>query len=1062
MRKFVLVFCLLFTLVHKNGNSQVIIASDDFENTLTLFTSSGPLSFFSGVSASGDRPAASPFSFSNNYAYGGLNDTLSLISNSIDVSTYSSTTISLKLAAFSLSDASNGLDLNDFVQISISPDNGVNYYSTLLIRGFSNSYWSYTGGTGIASAVYDGNTSPTSYSPSGGGERTTDGYSTITISGLPQVINLRVRITLLNNFGPELWLIDKFEVSGTPVTGPLINIFPFSLTGFSTVTGNPSSEKTYDIRGLNLTNNITINTPAGYEASLTSGSGFGSALTLTQSGGTVPWTTIYTRLNSTILGSNTGTIVNMSSGAANKNIGVSGNIFATEPTITSTVSFTNILGDKMTINFNGGNGTGRLVAMRLSTPITSVPTDGFNYSASNVFAGGAGVIGSDQYVVYNGTGNTVTVLGLNPTSTYHVAVFEYNDGGVIVARNYQSVPGTGNATTAFLNEGLEFTATNTLFTIDFDNTVARVNNGAFAGVDIANVPSAGQLNANAWSMNTSNFGGAAVFGVTSNTGGGVSPGNVTAGNFYAFETSPGNRAFGIQPTDFFWSGGNLTLRMQNNTGSTIDSFAVAYKLYTLNNTNGRYNINLGFSFDNIYYGAPIFDTTDQNADITPQWKSYLRSIMFRNLSLANGSYIYLRWSGATLVSGTGGNDEFAIDDIKLVANPTTVYPRIAGSFENMLIQGAIQLDGNTTIANNITLIGQNIELGNHDLIVGGNVNSISLGYLRTNGTGAVTLNNVTTSRLFPIGVTTYNPLTISNGSNLNWTARVSNGISNVLPPNNTERAVLRTWTISPSTNPPPSGANLTFGYNDGDLSQLGINFSNSEDVQVWHNAGSGWLAASNAITPTGTPGSSRTVTLNDWSQYSSFAIANLSGPLPVNFGLVKVVKTADGIKVKWTNYTEINISHYLVEHSADARMFMPAGRVYPGLNNGSIANYSLIDSLPYSGNNYYRIAAVETNGNIVYSMIVRINLDKSVPAILVVPNPIHGSQAHLQLSDIPKGLYEINIFTIGGQLISKNSLLHDGGSLVMSLRIPDLLNPGFYFIQVYNKDLRLQSKFILK
>jgi hypothetical protein len=175
-------------------------------------------------------------------------------------------------------------------------------------------------------------------------------------------------------------------------------------------------------------------------------------------------------MNSTTLGSNTGNISNTSTGATTKNIPVSGNIRATEPTVPSVVNFSNIGGTSMDVNFSGGNGAQRLVVMREGSAISGFPVDGTDYNANSVFRAGSS-LGGFQYVVYKGSGSSVNVTGLNPNTIYHVAVFEYNDGGVLAARNYFNTAGIGNATTSIVNEGLEITATNTLFRIDFDNSV---------------------------------------------------------------------------------------------------------------------------------------------------------------------------------------------------------------------------------------------------------------------------------------------------------------------------------------------------------------------------------------------------------------------------------------------------------------------------------------------------------------------------------------------------------------------------------------------------------------
>lgn len=611
-------------------------------------------------------------------------------------------------------------------------------------------------------------------------------------------------------------------------------------------------------------------------------------------------------------------------------------------------------------------------------------------------------------------------------------------------------------------QGLQLSTTNTIYTIDFDNTVAGINNGTFAGISANSNPAVGEINSDGWSLTASSIypSGPAVFGLATNNGGGVSSGNVSTGTYYAFEHTPGNRAIGFNVDNSSLGIAN-TLRIQNNSGSTITSLALSYKVYVLNNSDGAIYNSFEYSTDNSSYYEPQADTSIFTADASPIWKAYLRSYIITGISIPVGGYIYLRWL-ALIYTPPAIADEIAWDDISMVANPTTVFPRIAGNFENMHLAGRVELSGNTTVAGDVLLMGQRIILGDYNLTVGGHIYGSSTGYIQTNGTGSVTLTNVTTARLVPLGVTTYNPLIISNGSGLNWTFRLDNGISNVIPPNNTDRAVLRTWTITPSTNPPPAGANIIFQYNDGDLTQIGSSFNTAENVQVWHNDGFGWTSASGGLTPTGTPGGIRTVTLSNWTDFSAFAIANISGALPVKFGALKAFKDPAGVKVKWTNYTETNILYYTIERSSDARIFTAIGRVNPILNNGSTADYSSIDQTPFGGNNFYRIAAIETNGNIIYSIIVRVNLNKSTPGILVFPNPVQGSLTYLQLTDMPKGVYEIKILNSSSQLISKRSLSHDGGSLGIPLSIPASLQPGLYFIQLYNKEVQLQSKFIMK
>ena len=107
-------------------------------------------------------------------------------------------------------------------------------------------------------------------------------------------------------------------------TAPTITISGTPLTQFSSDPGTPSAGQSYLVSGSNLTGDIAITAPSDFEISTTSGSGFGSGLTLPQSGGSVAATTIYVRFNRATAGTSTGDIAHTSSGATTQNVAVSG------------------------------------------------------------------------------------------------------------------------------------------------------------------------------------------------------------------------------------------------------------------------------------------------------------------------------------------------------------------------------------------------------------------------------------------------------------------------------------------------------------------------------------------------------------------------------------------------------------------------------------------------------------------------------------------------------------------------------------------------------------------
>ncbi|MEO6254082.1 MAG: T9SS type A sorting domain-containing protein [Ferruginibacter sp.] len=246
---------------------------------------------------------------------------------------------------------------------------------------------------------------------------------------------------------------NDLAIGGTVVASgpsPTINVTPATLTGFTALSGVPSAEQSYSVDGSTLTAGIVITPPVGFEITTTSGSGYVAnpgTITLPESGGVVNPTTIYVRMNSATLGTNTGNITHTSTGANNPNVSLTGQVVAPEPLTQSSITIGTVTTNSIVVNFSGGDGAKRILLAHLTIPVNSDPVDGTTYTANAVFGSGT-QIGTGNYVVYAGTGNTVTVTGLSPSSIYNFAVYEYNDAGIAGAENYLTPGGTGLALTA--------------------------------------------------------------------------------------------------------------------------------------------------------------------------------------------------------------------------------------------------------------------------------------------------------------------------------------------------------------------------------------------------------------------------------------------------------------------------------------------------------------------------------------------------------------------------------------------------------------------------------------
>jgi surface antigen len=99
----------------------------------------------------------------------------------------------------------------------------------------------------------------------------------------------------------------------TTTLTPTLSVNPTSLNFGNVPVGTSSNPQSYTITGSNLTSNVVINAPSGFEISTSSGGPYGSSLTLTPSSGSIG-TTIYVRFSPISARSYSGDITNTSSG----------------------------------------------------------------------------------------------------------------------------------------------------------------------------------------------------------------------------------------------------------------------------------------------------------------------------------------------------------------------------------------------------------------------------------------------------------------------------------------------------------------------------------------------------------------------------------------------------------------------------------------------------------------------------------------------------------------------------------------------------------------------------
>jgi len=209
--------------------------------------------------------------------------------------------------------------------------------------------------------------------------------------------------------------------------GPVINVG--TVTAFANQAINTlSATKTYNVSGANLTSNIIVTAPAGFQISTTNDPGFvsGSPITLNQTGGTVASTPIYIKFAPTSAITYTGNITHTSTSATTQNVAVTGTGIAGEPTNHVT-------------NFTAGTATSTTIPLTWTDATGGTVPNGYlikaspvSYAAiSNPVDGTAEVNSTLAQNVAQGVGN-VTFSGLNSGTPYFFQIYPYTGSGATI------------------------------------------------------------------------------------------------------------------------------------------------------------------------------------------------------------------------------------------------------------------------------------------------------------------------------------------------------------------------------------------------------------------------------------------------------------------------------------------------------------------------------------------------------------------------------------------------------------------------------------------------------
>lgn len=421
-----------------------------------------------------------------------------------------------------------------------------------------------------------------------------------------------------------------------------------------------------------------------------------------------------------------------------------------------------------------------------------------------------------------------------------------------------------------------------------------------------------------------------------------------------------------------------------------------------------------------------------------------------HLTLQSGAQLQLSGVGEVMSS-----IDPARDPVICQTNSLIDYTGAAGqlvedefAYANLRISngGLKTLEGNATVNGFLLLINGILELQSFHLLIGpGGQTSggSSSSYVRTNGTGTLQQTVGATTRLFPVGNSAYNLLTLTNtGVQDVFRVRV---FDQVLEQglNGTPLVGLvvnRSWVVEEST---AGGSNAT----------LTLQWSGSEELSgftrsacyISHYTPTGW----SGTTPSSAAGSNPYFqTRSGLNAFGVFAVGS-NEALPVEWLSFEVRAQGPDALLTWSTASETNNAFFAIERSPAGSRFEEIAQIPGAGTTSEVHEYSYTDpnpllSHPSSLIFYYRLRQVDHDGSYEYSPVRAVEWPGAEEGWKVYPNPA-TKWIMVKLPEEAEVPIPIWFYDIHGQPV-KAHVLSPGQSEWMVFL--DGLAQGYYLVEV--------------
>ena len=252
--------------------------------------------------------------------------------------------------------------------------------------------------------------------------------------------------------------------SSSPSVTPSVS----TLTAFSTTAGTASAAQTFTVTGANLSADLTVTAPTGFEVA-TDGATFAASKILTQTAGAVSGTISVRIAAATAQGSPSGNVTLASMGATTANVAVSGTVTAV---------------GAASVSVTGGTLTAFSTVLGTASAAQSFTVSGSNLTSAITVTAPTGFEVSTDATSYASSKTLTQVSGTVAATTISVRIAASTAAGTLASANV-TIEATG-VTTA--NIAVSGTVTTPALTLVLNPTTVAENAGPSASTGTVGIP----------------------------------------------------------------------------------------------------------------------------------------------------------------------------------------------------------------------------------------------------------------------------------------------------------------------------------------------------------------------------------------------------------------------------------------------------------------------------------------------------------------------------------------------------------------------------------------------